>query len=499
MEKQFEDEYLNEILRIIPTSVLVFDKRLNLLSVSQHFCDKTGRKAESVLSRHITYVLPTIVVEELKLDDKIKSVFHTGKPFPFALPVAQMEYRAPGLPRLFYSYRIKPIKNRKGVVEAVILLMEDITLTKRITDTDESWEWQQHLERVVESANDMVISIDTAKRIKSWNSAAELLTGYPLYSVSEQPIEPMLIHPAGRSDIIDQLLSGKMVGQYVEIGIRTKDGSQIPISWGSALMKNERNEKMGLVLVGRNLAEQHELEQEILQQAKMTSLGVMAGGVAHEIKNPLAVIGGAAQLLEKRYPGEFVQKSVKMIRDAVCRASKVVDNLLHFARREPQTSFELLSINRIVEDAFSMLENQINLQQIKINKTLDDDLPLILGNANQLQQVVMNLMLNAQSAMPKGGELTLATTNVNNQVVIKCSDTGEGISAEDLEKIFDPFYTTRVPGKGTGLGLSISYQIIQQHDGIIEPYSAGRNKGSSFTVKLPIYTAEKEYKNGKTW
>lgn len=491
MDKQFEDEYLNEMLRIVPTSVLVFDKRLNLLSVSQHFCDKTGRKPESVLSKHIAYVLPPIVVEELKLDDKIKSVFYTGKPFPIALPYAQMEYRAPGLPRLFYSYRITPIKDRKGSVDAVILLMEDITLTKRFTDTDESWEWQQHLERVVESANDMVISIDTAKRIKSWNSAAQLLTGYPLYSVSGQLIEPMLVHPGDRRDLVEQLLDGRMVGQYVEIGIRAKDGRQMPISWGSALMKNERGDKIGLVLVGRDLTERRELEQEMLQQAKMTSLGVMAGGVAHEIKNPLAVIGGAAQLLEKRYPDDFVQKSVKMIRDAVSRASKVVDNLLHFARREPHTSFELLSVNRIVENALSMLENQINLQQIKINKNLSDDLPLILGNANQLQQVFMNLMLNAQSAMPKGGELNLGTNHQNNQVVIKCSDTGEGISADDLEKIFDPFYTTRAPGKGTGLGLSISYQIVQQHDGVIETYSAGKNKGSTFTVKLPIYSAEK--------
>ncbi|MBC8234038.1 PAS domain S-box protein, partial [bacterium] len=328
MDKPFEYEYyLNEMLRIVPTSVLVFDKRLSLLSVSGHFCEKTGRKQESVLSKHITYVLQPIIVEELKLDDKIKSVFHTGKPFPIALPYAQMEYRAPGLPRLFYSYKITPIKNRKGNVDAVILLMEDITLTKRITDTDESWEWQQHLERVVESANDMVISIDTAQRIKSWNSAAQLLTGYPLYNVSGQLIEPMLVHPGDREDLVEQLLDGRIVGQYVEIGIRTKDGRQMPISWGSALMKNEKGEKIGLVLVGRDLTERRELEQEMLQQAKMTSLGVMAGGVAHEIKNPLAVIGGAAQLLEKRYPGEFVQKSVKMIRDAVCRASKVVDNL----------------------------------------------------------------------------------------------------------------------------------------------------------------------------
>ncbi|MBM3243196.1 PAS domain S-box protein [Candidatus Poribacteria bacterium] len=377
--------------------------------------------------------------------------------------------------------------------------MEDITLTKRFTDTNENWEWQQHLESVVESANDMVISIDAAKRIKSWNSAAQLLTGYPLYSVSGQPIEPMLVHPGGREDLVEQFLDGKMIGQYVEIGIRTKDGRQMPISWGSALMKNERGDKIGLVLVGRDLTERRELEQEMLQQAKMTSLGVMAGGVAHELKNPLAVIGGAAQLLEKRYPDEFVQKSVKMIRDAVSRGSKVVDNLLHFARREPHTSFELLSVNRIVEDALSLLENQINLQQVKINKKLDDDLSLILGNANQLQQVIMNLILNAQAAMPKGGELTLETKSMNDQVMIKCSDTGEGISADDLEKIFDPFYTTRAPGKGTGLGLSISYQIVQQHDGVIEVYSAGKNKGSIFTIKLPIYSAEREHKDGKTW
>ena len=254
-----------------------------------------------------------------------------------------------------------------------------------------------------------------------------------------------------------------------------------------------------MVLVGRDLTERRELEQEMLQQAKMASLGVMAGGVAHEIKNPLAVIGGVAQLLEKHYPDEFAQKSVKMIRDAVSRASMVVDNLLHFARREPHNSFELLSVNRIIEDALSMLENQINLQQIKILKNLANDLPLILGNANQLQQVIINLMLNAQAAMSKGGELSLATTYIKDYVVIKCSDTGEGISADDLDKIFDPFYTTRAPGKGTGLGLSISYQIVQQHDGVIEAYSAGKNQGSSFTIKLPIYSTEREYGYGKTW
>jgi signal transduction histidine kinase len=134
-----------------------------------------------------------------------------------------------------------------------------------------------------------------------------------------------------------------------------------------------------------------------------------------------------------------------------------------------------------------MLENRLNLQQIKILKNLADDLPLILGNVNQLQQVIMNLMLNAQVAMPKGGELSLETTHHNNQVVIKCSDTGEGISADDLEKIFDPFYTTRAPGEGTGLGLSVSYQIIKRHNGVIEAYSAGKNNGSTFTIRLPIY------------
>jgi PAS domain S-box-containing protein len=274
-----------------------------------------------------------------------------------------------------------------------------------------------------------------------------------------------------------------------ELVLKRKDGQQIIVVITTNNVRDDKGAIVAYQGIIRDVTEQRQFEQQLFQNQKMASLGIMAGGVAHEIRNPLAVIDGASQLLEKSYVGdEFIQKSIKVIRDAVSRASEVVDNLLCFARREPKFSFELLSVNQVLEDTLSMLENRLNLQQIKILKNLADDLPFILGNANQLQQVIVNIILNAQSAMPKGGELTLETMHHNNQVVIKCSDTGEGISADDLPKIFDPFYTTKAPGQGVGLGLSISCQIVQQHDGIIEAHSAGKNCGSTFTINLPIYS-----------
>jgi PAS domain S-box-containing protein len=386
-----------------------------------------------------------------------------------------------------YGYILKPF-NERSLQTTIEMALYKHEMERKLRESE------QWLAATLKSIGDAVIATDVNGLITFMNPVAELLTGWKQKDALGKEVKKIfnIIDEETRTTINNPV--EEMLEDCVTIDIANnhtiliaKDGTEIYFDNNVAPIRDERGNTTGVVLVFRDITKRKRLEQQLLQSQKMASLGIMAGGVAHEINNPLNVISGVAQLLEKRYLDEFAQKSIKIIRDAVSRASRIVNNLLDFAHREIHTSFELLSVNRIVEDTLSMLENRLNLQQIKILKNLADDLPLILGNVNQLQQVIMNLMLNAQVAMPKGGELSLETTHHNNQVVIKCSDTGEGISADDLEKIFDPFYTTRAPGEGTGLGLSVSYQIIKRHNGVIEAYSAGKNNGSTFTIRLPIY------------
>ncbi|MBM3240634.1 response regulator [Candidatus Poribacteria bacterium] len=391
-----------------------------------------------------------------------------------------------------YGYILKPFEKRE-LHAAIEMALHKYKVEKALRESERKYR------TLFEGSKDVVFISTPDGKLVDINSTGVELFGY---SSKEELLKidiarNLYMNPSDWEAYQRMIEQQGFVKDY-ELVLKRKDGQQVIVVLTANAVRDappyppvDGGERGGTILayqgIMRDVTEQRRLEQQLFQAQKMASLGVMAGGVAHEINNPLNVISGAAQLLEKRYLDEFAQKSLKVIRDAVSRASRIVHNLLDFARHEPQTSFELLSVNQIVEDALSMFEYQLKLQPIKINKNLADDLPFILGNANQLQQVIMNLILNATSAMLTGGELTLETRSMKNQVVITCSDTGEGISADDLEKIFDPFYTTRAPGEGTGLGLSVSYQIIKQHNGVIEAYSAGKNKGSTFTITLPIY------------
>jgi signal transduction histidine kinase len=227
-------------------------------------------------------------------------------------------------------------------------------------------------------------------------------------------------------------------------------------------------------------------EAPMIHSAKMASLGVMAGGIAHEIRNPLAVCSSAAQLISKN-PNDRVlrEECADKIYSNIHRASQIIENLLKFSRASEE-DFGAVNLNEALELTLSLITHQIKLHQIDLNVEFAKDLPYIMGNANLLQQVFLDLILNAYNAMPKGGKLTVSTlVNSYGEVEIRFADTGCGIPKENLECIFDPFFTTMPVGRGTGLGLSVSYGIVKQHDGSIEVESKV-DVGSTFTVKLPL-------------
>ena len=234
-----------------------------------------------------------------------------------------------------------------------------------------------------------------------------------------------------------------------------------------------------------------ERTRALLQAEKMAALGRMAGGVAHEINNPLGGILIYASLLMEEIPPEDPKRAdLERIVQEATRCKEIVKSLLEFARQS-SPEMEPTDVNRAITDGLLFLENQATFHNIEIVKELDPSLPPVFGNAGQLKQVFMNIMINAADAMHGHGTLTIRThpSQDGREVVIEFTDTGEGIPEEVLPRIFDPFFTTKEVGKGTGLGLSMSYGIVKEHGGRIE-VETEVGKGTTFRVMLPVTLQE---------
>jgi signal transduction histidine kinase len=222
----------------------------------------------------------------------------------------------------------------------------------------------------------------------------------------------------------------------------------------------------------------------LLQREKLSSIGLLAAGVAHEVNTPLAGISSYAQMLLQQVPDQDPKrKLLEKIHIQTLRASGIVNNLLNFSRTG-DAQFREVELNRVLDDTLQLLEPQLRNAKLDINKNFGEDLPAALGNASKLQQVFMNLVLNARDAMPAGGQLTINTRLVDTSLVVDFRDTGCGIAPENIARIYDPFFTTKEVGQGTGLGLALSYGIIQEHGGRIFVESRP-GEGTHFTIKLP--------------
>jgi len=247
-----------------------------------------------------------------------------------------------------------------------------------------------------------------------------------------------------------------------------------------------------LALRNANLYKQlQETQSQLIQAEKMSALGQLAGGLAHEINNPLSGILGLTQLvLEQTKPGTQNHKDLSDIEKAVFRCKKIITSLLSFARQE-QIKIEPVSVNEALEETLVLCARQMELKHIKIIKQLDQELPLINADFQQLMQVFLNLLTNAKDAMPDGGTLTIGAAKSGSSpegketIAVSFSDTGPGIPEDIASRIFDPFFTTKPVGKGTGLGLSVCLGIINKHNGTISVKSEA-GKGSVFTLQLPV-------------
>ena len=469
------------LIEVIPLSLLVFDNRLRVISANHNFLIKGGRTLEATIGKEVTEVFSRAVLTYTNLERRIKAVFETGAPYEGG----QMT-RLPGLPGRVYFYRLTPLEGERGDVDSVVLLMEDVTEQTRLGI--EIRQAERHLASVVDSASDIVLSTAVAGQVTTWNRAAERISGWSAAEAIGQNLVSLCT--PDDQDGMRQMLRDRargIAGATKEIGLVTTEGRDIPVAWSCSPMRDDMGQIGGVVAVGRDLTETRELEARLMQSAKMASLGVMAGGIAHEIRNPLSIGSAAAQLLLER-PGdiEFQRQCVEKLRSGIERASNIIEDLLRFARPSDET-LSAVDVNRVVEDTLSLLANQAKVQHVTCEMRRSPDLPKARGSASMLQQLVSNLILNALNAMPDGGTLTIETQSAPpGHVQILVSDTGSGIPPEDRSKIFDPFYTTMPVGQGTGLGLSIAYTIATDHGGTIRVVRSEPGEGSTFSVMLPV-------------
>ena len=254
---------------------------------------------------------------------------------------------------------------------------------------------------------------------------------------------------------------------------------------------DEKGNLKSNVMYYRDMTEELRLKQVVIQQEKMAAIGMLAGGVAHEVNNPLGgVLAFTQLLLQKADKNSETYEDLKEIEQAAIRCKKIVQDLLDFSRVSKDREHCPVQTNTLIQKVLPFVQMEIRSLNIELETNLDQELPEVLAVPNRLQQVFLNLMTNACHAMPKGGRLILSTSfdKETNAVWIKVKDTGVGMSREIQEKIFEPFFTTKEPGKGTGLGLSISYRIIQELGGHID-IDSQVGKGSTLTIKLPAAVA----------
>jgi PAS domain S-box-containing protein len=336
-------------------------------------------------------------------------------------------------------------------------------------------------ENIVESLNVGVLAVDLYGTVEAWNSRMEQLFQVSRKEAVGQPLAGLL--PV---ELVQEISSRGDAEQVTGIYKQRlqHQGNSMVVNVSITPLVSKSGERIGRLLLFDDVTQRERMEEQMSQTEKLTSLGLLAAGVAHEVNTPLAVISNYIQMLAKQMPeGDPRQSIIEKIVKQTFRASEIVNNLLNFSRTGPSALADV-DVNRVVEETLSLVSHPLKTSQIQVVKHLADGLPAVRGSANKLQQVFLNLFLNARDAMPTGGILEVRTGAHNGSVEIEVADTGNGIPRDHIHKIFDPFFTTKPGGRGTGLGLSVSYGIIKEHAGKIDVRSAP-GRGTSFHVEFP--------------
>jgi two-component system, NtrC family, sensor kinase len=368
------------------------------------------------------------------------------------------------------------------------IALQNASLYARLEDKISEFErLKEFNENIVESINVGILALDLEDRIESWNAQMEAMYALSRAEAIGQPVES--VFPPEFIEALDGARNESGVHHLYKFPLTTRAGEARTANIAIAPLMSRDFIAVGRIVLVDDITERVSLETQLAQADKLSSIGLLAAGVAHEINTPLAVISSYAQMLSKQMRGDQrLGPVLEKITQQSFRASEIANGLLNFSRTST-TEFRETNLNQVIRDTLSLLEHQFKTAQIVVDVDLEEELPAIHGNPGKLQQVFLNLLLNAKEAMPGGGQLRVAT-QFNGHVAALVTDSGAGIAPEHLKRIYDPFFTTKTmpkPGerRGTGLGLSVSYGIIQEHAGKIHVESA-IGAGTTFHLEFPL-------------
>ncbi|MFQ5817344.1 MAG: ATP-binding protein [Terriglobia bacterium] len=341
-------------------------------------------------------------------------------------------------------------------------------------------------ENILQSTNIGLVAVNWDDRIESWNTAMTRLYGV----AAEQALNERLaaLFPAELVREVNARKDDARLSSLYKFYLRRPDGGRVVTHISIAPLLSKDGVSIGRLLLFEDVTKRVELENQLLQNEKLTSIGLLAAGVAHEVNTPLAIISNNAQLLARQTEAEDTRRLLvdKIIKQTF-RASEIINSLLNFSRTTA-TAFTGVNLNKVIQETLSLMEPQLRSGGVRVTAELSDALAAVHGNVGKLQQVFLNLFLNAKDAMPDGGTLRVRTARNNARIQVEVTDSGIGIARENLHKIYDPFFTTKTTasGRGTGLGLAVSYGIIQEHAGTIQ-VSSRPGQGTSFLLEFPVH------------
>ena len=379
------------------------------------------------------------------------------------------------------------LKEERMLIDSVAEQLARIIESRQAEETLRQSE--EKLRLTFESATEGIIVTDLEGKIMELNQSAVNLYGCDGKEELFGRNALELVAVSDRARVVEKFneaLEDNHV-RDVEYMFLRRDGSEVPVQLSAAILRDTSGSPTGFMSINTDITERKKMQEQFIVTDRLASIGELASGIAHELNNPLtSIIGFSELLLDKDVPDD-VKEDLRVINREAQRTSGVVRNLLTFARKH-ETESQPADINDAIQKVLELRAYEHRVNNIQVNAHFDADLPEIIANSFQLQQVFLNIIINAEHSMIKthgGGTLTITTEQAGDVIRISLADDGSGITRENLGHLFDPFFTTKGVGEGTGLGLSICHGIVTEHGGRIYAESE-LGKGATFIVELPF-------------
>jgi len=343
--------------------------------------------------------------------------------------------------------------------------------------------------RLLESFPDLILVVDLDERYTFVSSRVRDLLGYQPEALLGKKISELEDHSPELASLYHDVASSQQAFASTEYGARHSDGSWRTMRASASQLFDAEAKLIGVIISVRDITTERKLEQQVVQSERLAAMGAMIGGVAHELNNPLTAILGVSELMQDKVTDESSRKQLGMLQQQARRAAEIVKDLTYFSR-PPAPGKSGINLTEVVERTLTLYAYSLRKNNITVDFLREPGLPYAQGDPQQLMQVFLNLIVNAEQAIREardGGTLRIRLGKSANSVWASFQDDGTGIPAENLPLIFDPFYTTKRPGRGTGLGLSICKSVMKEHNGNVEAANA-LGGGAVFTVTLPTAT-----------